>query len=324
MELDLRLRIATSKLYKCFGEDIAIKLSDNSLCDLIVRNKKDSFSFGVKVGGTTFTATKEFNDYINDLHHTSIQEFEFPLIVACVNINSEEVRIGMLSRIRFDEFIVYRNPQLVILNERNASILYDNVNSLDNIIRVLHNDNWGIVKDIKITRKIKHVEIDAHIIYLRTLNDNYKFKRPTLEFQKSKFERYMFGLDEQEYPQDLLDEIILKGVTNFYYDSEVSVKSSMLLFNTELRDLKNVISSYQHPKEISFLIEPDIDKEIMHMGFFTSYEFSLNLYTGNNLFINLWNDERIVISLSNHEWKSFSENSIMRTSIKKVSSILMR
>lgn len=321
MEVNLILRIAAAKLFR-YIPDISVSVSEWKSCDLIVKSKTEDFVFGVKVGGSTYTSSNDFAEYVEWLDSLESYDIRIPIIVACVNENSEEVRIGMLTKWMWNKLDIFRNPQVVKLNERNGSILYDNIKTMDGVIRVVRDENRGILKTISIVQNLHGRRSEGLMMYLRSFTESYKILKKQLVDQKSKFERYLYGTAQEEFPQDQLDEIILSGLRFQYRDADISIHSSTLLFNTDIDKLRQQINAFRFYHNMTFMIEPDLSdfsEAITHLGLFNAFTFKLRCYT----VLNDGNDETIICSLPTEEWTTFIKKyPIFKSSFRSIASIL--
>lgn len=223
-----------------------------------------------------------------------------------VNENSEEVKIGIITKVRLGSPVFFRNPRMVYLNENNAEILYDNIKSMDYVIRNLSSSKWGILKKLGISiRENNGFVARACIMYLRPFSEDYKMQQPQISNDKERFERYEYGIPQEEYPVDSIDEVIKDGVQSIFPDAEISQSSSLLLFNTHLDNLRMKIDNYGIPKNIRLQIEPNIDEAILELGFFSSIILNLKLYPQNPMLNNYWHDEVRIISLDPEDWRMF-------------------
>lgn len=306
MEVNQILRLAASKLFR-YIPDISISVSYWRLCDLFVKSKTEDFVFGVKVGGSTYTSSNDFAKYVESLNGLEGYDIKIPIIVACVNENSEEVRIGMMTKWMWNELEIFSNPQLVKLNERNGSILYDNIKSMDGVIRMLRNENLGVLKTITITQNQNGRRREGMLFYLRSFTDSYKILKKQLVDEKSKFERFLYGTAQKEYPQDQLDEIFLSGLRIQYLGADVSVNSSILLFNSDIKKLREQINGFCFSRKMTFQIGPDLpdlSEAIMRLGIFKSFQFPIICYSNSYD----WIKETILCDLPPEEWAEFSKN----------------
>jgi hypothetical protein len=301
----LRLRIAALKLYRVLP-NVKVAFADNELFDLLITDEFDRFTFAAKVGSTKMFDTDEYKGFIAKVGSLKIDSIKYPIIAISVNETTEDVKIGILTSIRFNSIRIVNKPMMVSITQENALILYDNVKAMDSVIRNLHSTNWGVIKNYAINIQCKDRRLDtAHVIYLRPFSNNYKMKQVKISNEKEKFKRLFFGIPEEEYPSDIFDAVIDKGLKQLYPDAQISKKSSLLLFNTELDDLKVQISTYAKPIDLEFIIEPNVDEAIRKCGFFQSISLHIEAYPDNMFFNGYWKNEIRRIKLEPQDWNEF-------------------
>jgi hypothetical protein len=301
----LRLRIAALKLDRVLP-NVRVAFADNELFDLLITDKFDRFTFAAKVRSTKMFDTEEYKGFIAEVGSLKIDSIKYPIIAISVNETTEDVKIGILTSIRFNSIRIVNKPMMVSITQENALILYDNVKAMDSVIRNLHSTNWGVIKNDAINLQCKDRRLDTvHVIYLRPFSNNYRMKQVKISNEKEKFKRLFFGILEEEYPSDIFDAVIEKGLKQLYPDARISKKSSLLLFNTELDDLKVQISTYAKPKDLEFRIEPNIDEAIRQWGGFQPIPIHIELYPDNMLFNGNWRNEIRITALEMDEWNEF-------------------
>lgn len=324
MQLDkniLRQRIAASKLYK-YLPGIYIQLAKNKYYNLLISNQSEGFAFGAKVGSTKMLQSNDFKEYFRVLSMANMEEIKYPIVAISVNENSEDVKMGMLTKIRLLRPKFFRNPRMVSVNENSVAILYDNIKSMDNVIRNLNSDNWGVIKKINISiYRNDGFTAKAYVMYLRPFGEDYKCQ-PDISDEKEKFERYVYGIPQDEYPSDIIDEVIEGGIATIYPGAEIVQQSSLFLFNTDLDNLRRTTETHGRPKNISFRIEPNIDEEIKTSGYFSSILIDLKLYPENALLNDFWQDRMELILLDLGRWMNFLDiyksNLQLKTDISQI------
>lgn len=302
----LRIKIAAVKLYKFFP-DLSIQTSENGYYDLFATDKVSGFKFGVKVGSSKMLSTNEYEEYFDKLRQVAADSIDCPIVAMSVNESSEEVKIGIITKIGIGETKLFRMPQMVVINTANARILYDNIKAMDSVIRALDSSNCGIVKQLTISVPLGNgVEEVANAIYVRPFTDVYKMRATETVTEKERFERYVYGIPENEYPSDILDEVILKGMTEEYPHAAIATRSSLLLFSTDLENLRREVENSGEPKLQTFQIEPNIEEEIIRNGFFTALRYRIDLYPCNPR-SQYWTNTTTIVSLDKNQWKDFND-----------------
>lgn len=100
-------------------------------------------------------------------------------------------------------------------------------------IRSIPMEYVGFIKTITLnTNEV----IDAEIIYWRKLTDSYKVIPYKPKDEQDRFYRILKGTPENEYPKDILDEVILQQVQSAYPNAKIKTKS--LLFDNDLLNFR--------------------------------------------------------------------------------------
>ena len=127
-------------------------------------------------------------------------------------------------------------------------------------------------------------------------------KQKEVRSEQERFQRMLTGIPEEEYPRDLLDEVILKGVEKVF--PHPVVKSQILLLNIELQDLRR--EQEQTQKTYNIRVEPEISDLINYQGFIQSIrilEIPLTLYHSPiRLFNDCFNNEYPTVKEPLPEW----------------------
>jgi hypothetical protein len=301
----LRLRIAALKLYRVLP-NAKIAIADNEFYDLLITDELEGLAFAAKVGSTKMFETEEYKGYIAKIGSLKIDSIKYPIIAISVNETTEDVKIGIITSVRFNSIRIINKPIMVSITKENASILSENVKLMDSVIRTFSSGNCGVIKNctIKIKRNDRRIDT-AHAIYLRPLSNNYKMKQVQISNKKERFERLSLGTPEKDYPSDIFDDVIDKGLKQLYHDAEITVQSSLLLSNTDFANLKAQINTHAKPIDLEFIIEPNIDEAIREWGFFNSIHFHLELYPGKVALVGNWRDDVCTIPLGTKDWTDF-------------------
>ena len=307
----VRIRIAAMKLYGNIP-NIRIEIVGADYWDLIVTFINENLKFAVKVGGSTYVNSNQYDDYIRFLHENYMSSSKIPIITACVNESTEDVYIGFVLRWKFKQVVLYSKPGLAMLNPRNGIILKDNIMSMDRTIRVLDNGNLCIKKHLIIHNAFPaNQNCIINLIYLRNFSDNYRMKEVIVESELERFHRYLTDTPQNEYPEDEFDCYVKRGLQEYWPNASVQIVNSQFIFNVDLRQLHNEISNYPSKGKLSFQIEPDL-YELATLGVttFQSFKWQFTLLYSEFFDDNLLNEDTIVCQLSSNNWESFSSKII--------------
>lgn len=272
-------RIVANLLYKRIA-DIAITFSNLPHYDLVVEEKHSGLVFGVKVGTMDYPSTEEYKAYLNLLEQSRyvLKEERLPIILMCADKETEVIRFGyQLTWERYRASIQTR-VTLRDITPETWDEMVSNLKEMDRVIRVLDNDKISIVKRIAVEKKMQWGGVaHAEIIYLRRFTEQYKMQTKEVKTEQEKFHRMITGIPEEEYPSDILDDVIIKGIDSVFPNPRKM--SQVLLLNTELMDLKRNLELSK--KAFNIRIEPELSDLINYSGFIQSFrilEIPLTLY----------------------------------------------
>lgn len=118
-------------------------------------------------------------------------------------------------------------------------------------VNVLPANEIKYVKTISFTKTFQNQLFTAKIVYKRNPSDQYKMD----DSKQTPFEKMMYFYNEECYPHDLIDEIILRGILKNYPDAQVS--TSLMLLDVEKENIEKELSNYKQ-EEFNLYIQPDI------------------------------------------------------------------
>ena len=162
-----------------------------------------------------------------------------PLVLILLNEDAKLMKAAIVVECHIDMPIVNRDITFVDLTNERWPLFFDTIKSADSAIRVLADLNFRILKRISFTYQGEHLEGTGHLLYLRRFRPDYRMSPREVNSRQQQFEAYLNGIPEDDYPRDDIDNMILEAVCNRYPNA--GVKSSLLMLNTELRDLRNEI-----------------------------------------------------------------------------------
>jgi hypothetical protein len=177
-----------------------------------------------------------------------------PVIVA-LNYDNENIAVGILVSWKFGAPSIERNITFIPLIDENRARIYDEIKSSDETIRMLETSNCKIVKHIKLSEEYKHNFFNAEIVYLRDLSITYRMKSRDELNDVERLNYYLKGIPEDDYPYDKFDDGIMQAVGDGGYKN-AKMNSQLMLFSSELRDLKMVYGNKQS-QPVQFLVLPD-------------------------------------------------------------------
>lgn len=93
------LRIVAARLYR-YMPNVTIEMSQNPFFDLVVTDKSDKSTFGVKVGSSSMFKNKSYDDYFRMVESSYSSKMSIPIIAAIPNKETENVKIGIITKLR--------------------------------------------------------------------------------------------------------------------------------------------------------------------------------------------------------------------------------
>lgn len=297
-------RIVANLLYKKIN-GIIVTFSNTPLYDLVVEEKQSGLLFGVKVGAMDYLASNDYQSYLKLLEESKyeLKDERIPIILMCADKDTEIIRFGYQLTWERYRATVQTKVTLREITPENWEIMIINLKEMDRVIRILENDKISVIKRIAVEKKMSRGGIaHADIIYLRRFTEQYKMQKKEVQTEQEKFHRMLTGIPEEEYPNDILDDIIMKGVESVFPNPRK--KSHILLLNTEFQDLRRELE--RSKKEINIRIEPEFSDLLNYQGFVDSFrilEIPLTLYHDPiKIFDDSFNDEYPSVVAPVAEW----------------------
>jgi len=249
--------IAEGEIIENCGE-VLIEKKPTAMYDWLVKDKAQGLFWGVCVVSHTFTRTKAYVQYLDILYKTDFyaENNRIPIIMLAVNPTARKVNFGFQVVWHHGKATIYNKVKFRELTYRSWGTALDNLLSMDDVIRVLNQNNLKVVKHLHISKNVAGEEHFADVIYLRNLTKDYRMADKEIVDQKEKFNRFIFGIPDDEYPSDNLDGWIEELIGSKYKIEKR--ENSLLLFTTELRDLQVYRNSY-HKNDRVLIFELDLN-----------------------------------------------------------------
>lgn len=310
---EIRIRIAANILFR-LSTNIKIERAQSDIYDLLCQI--EDLCFGVKVGSSVFTNSGTYADYVNLLKTKSFNEESerIPIVLMTVNESTEEAQMGFVVGWRFGRININRKLSLRSINRDSWPILFDNIKGLDRVIRVLSQETISVIKRIIINETHNGRTHNAEIVYLRKFTNTYKMQQKVINDEQERIKRMMFGIPKEEYPSDRIDDDLYRLAKEKY--PSALVKSSLLLFSTELENLKQEIRQYNIQKNIILRTEPDVIDAFIEpfQGSFSSLQIHFRLYTSMPFNDNFFVEETLLNPIPNGDWGDVYEYYLTRKS----------
>ena len=236
------------------GIHVTLLERENMGCDIVAHMAdRPNMPFLVYVASSSFLQTNAYKEYLRRLEMAEINGDDgLPIILMLVNENSESVMMSIILYWKYGRAFINSKPKFRTLSEDSIKWLTKCVEGLYNVISFLDNEDLRVIKQIDLN---DDRFIDAHVIYLRNFTPTYKMKEKDPEI--SDFERMLNGTPQNEYPNDILDDIILATIRKEYPNAEI--KSALYLFGLDIVKMQEqkiyslanstikVVPFYRHP-----------------------------------------------------------------------------
>lgn len=318
-----RCRIAAKFLFR-YCNTLKISLADSPYYDLRVEDSRNEFVFGVKVVCQGYEDTEEFKqEYLLVLENYCRQDLASSVPIALLSLDetTETGKCGVVLSIRIGGVRICYPPAMKEINDDNFSGIMNDIIAADRTIRPLYDKTYGVLKTLSVELR-QNRNCYGRIMYKRSFSETYKMNIPEVTDVQERFHRSLHGMSQSEYPCDVLDSIILSALQEKF--DNVTVNSSLLLFNSELRDLKQMYSSLPR-KELVIQIEPKIDSETMALlgSVIPCPRIYLTLFIANPWFKDNFRGELITMTIDPGEWPSVYESiTLLKPTLTDLSKII--
>lgn len=250
------LQIAAMILYRSIP-NVTLLQSSGAAFDILASTPGDELRFGINVVSSSYSNSRSYERYLDNLGSIDYSDkyYRIPILLMAVNESSGTAMIGIQVGWRFGRPTIFKKPRMMSVNSDNANKIIDAVKTMDDTIRMLSVYGMKIIKTINLeSQEPNGMTHHASIVYLRDFTEEYKLKPKEIVNEREKFNRLLNENVEDEYPNDFMDNAILSMIQQQY--PEARVKSSMMLFSTDLRNLQRLSQSIILEAKIS--VQPDI------------------------------------------------------------------
>ena len=220
--------------------NLEVSVLPTDISDLIVTERNTGLRFVVEVKQNDISQEllTEYLDRVAEV--VSDQGMpKLPLLLILLNEEVQQMKAAIVVESHFGMPIVNREINFVELTSESWPLFFDIIKSADSTIRVLTDLNFRILKRVSFIYQGEHHEGTGHLLYLRRFRPDYRMTPREVNSRQQQFELYLKGIPEGAYPSDDIDHMIQDAVCNRYQNT--AVRSSLLMLNTELRDLRNEI-----------------------------------------------------------------------------------
>lgn len=277
------MQIAASEIKRY---DIGAQIDEMSedcdhVFDLMVTSLKRGLQYGVEIKRSSFARTKNYDDYIERLQQRQ-GEIKVPILLVCVNESSEEVTIGIVFSWFHKRPLITRNVVLWKSTQENWEKALDLLAlsaHVEGPIEFLQMDNLFVKKTVQLSaERLEGRRYLAELVYMRKLSPEYKMNPIERNTPQDEMQFYLSGYNEEEYPSDALDKAICTAIHDKI--EETSLRSQLIVMNTELRDLQIYRECNRGQVEVHISPRLDsIDENVMRLlGGHTQLNITVELY----------------------------------------------
>lgn len=215
--LELYFNIERISSSRDIGVDAILSLKSNSsVCAYIIIEKN---------------VKKDKLDYIiRSINQDQLAKL--PTIIFEQDVDTNNITFGLLSYWDFDRCFINKNIKWRELNKPNVNWLTAFLNARRGNIRFLPNHMFRVEKIISLNSSSL---IEGEIHYLRKFQGNYRMKKTQMQSNSDNFSQFLYGIPEDQFPSDKLDNFIFNHIKNIYPAAEM--KSNLILFETDLLDV---------------------------------------------------------------------------------------
>lgn len=233
-------------IFHSIWDNVNIVDFDTPVCDMLLEIKGVDLKFLVEVKSANTFNDNIWRDYSNILGEATFRQGapNIPVVLAVYNETAQTISMGLALSWRHHAPVVVDHVDLKVLTKESSEEILNEIAIADKTIRMLPNTYCRVVKKIKFNLKYDKIDIPASVVYLRDLSTTYRMNCRTPQNLQEEISRYIFGIPQDEYPNDELDDAILAAIKTKYKNAEP--ESSLMLFNTELRDLRAKLENMEH------------------------------------------------------------------------------
>lgn len=213
----------------------SVEALETSVSDIIISDREGELKFVAKLFERGAYTPIRMTNFIRELSAVVRNQgvARIPMTAMVVDRRLGTIDFAMLVDWTYSMPLVCVDPNYIPLNNENKDRIYSKLLESDQEIRVLPVKSFRVVKTIRVLQNNQWFEI----VYLRNFTPSYKMRKDqNLLTEDEKMDRMLHGVPEDDYPSDELDELIMSAFVKKY--SQVKLKTTSLLLNTELRDLR--------------------------------------------------------------------------------------
>lgn len=287
------IQLAASLLLR-LNEHIGISQANSTLYDLVIETPVDKAVCLVRVVDDEILNSEDFESYMRYLQNT--RPFDdlagHPLGLLKLNEAELSLEFQLIGWDDWGEYSIADRIEFYPLSQECIKLMIDEIRKHNHVVKLLDPDKMMVVKHIKLTEDIYGHKVPAEIVYLRDFKEDYKMNRVEPVNEEEVREKRQNVHLQREYPEDILDEAILKAVQTRHPEAEPW--NTLLATSTEYRKWAGVKRMYKQ-QEAEIRILPDLGgmpiDVLARMGRIEGLRFRLDIYFMPSFERNLYDNE---------------------------------
>jgi len=277
MKDSIKINTLRDILYS-FNPNLRLESFDTPFCDFLVHDTTSSLCFAVEVKSSKNYNEAYFERFTSSLSRDVIYHGmpKCPLTLMIVDQDNNNAKIAMIIEWIFNKAMINREPYYFDLNATNRDVVMGNILKADETIRFLPSTLLNVIQKISFSYKVGEINVESFVLYFRQLSPKYKMKAVRYKSERERFERIVKGTPQDDYPYDAFDKMVFESVNNVYPNAKL--KSSLLLFSTDLRNLEQEIKHYIPYKARIVVLPPNDPSLFEEFIGVTSKQFDLDVF----------------------------------------------
>lgn len=206
--------------------------------DLFLVSLVDTDNYEVKIKFVTdeYLQLDDYKKFIDEITTSSLKEDDPPIIL----MNLKKNQCCLIAYPMGDRICLNYNPNWLEINGDNIEYINCFIKAQHSLICMLPVSKIRILRDIHV---VNNENKTMTFRYAREFSKDYQMRSIT---DRNDISRLFSKTPENEYPYDLLDQMIIAEVSKHY--NNINVQSRLLLFSTNLK-IEQIYKQYQYSKE---------------------------------------------------------------------------
>ena len=277
-----------------WGEE-NVRVLATKISDLLITCPEVEMRFAAKVMPMA-VGEDEMKGYLAKIGNSMLLRGapKVPVVIIKVDEETGEAALGIVLYYEYGTPTVEREIRFIPMDAGNKGRIIEELKVADKVIRYLDIANCKVIKTILMPVSQQGRDYMARLVYARDLSLSYSMVSHDEMTDSERFEYILKGIPEDDYPRDGLDNGMLEAVKNQGYDNAV-MKSQLLLFSSELRDLRKIYN--RRSTAVNFIIVPELSScPALPNGFpLTNFNVDMFIDAGDE---NVYHDHHFSLEIS--------------------------